>query len=81
MTERKSQAQMKFKVKEVYVELQVMVNLGNYESTRVTCGLTVAMEDGESVDAVHKACCVKVSSMLQKQASLMEPMIKKLLER
>ncbi|CAH2606477.1 conserved protein of unknown function (plasmid) [Rhodovastum atsumiense] len=55
------------KITELRVSVAKTVNLGNYNSIRLEAGATVAIEDGDDLDAVRAEMMTEINTSLHQQ--------------
>jgi hypothetical protein len=60
------------KVKEIYVEASFTKNLGNYQNFRPTAGVTITLEDGDTIEDVYKKAWDLVGEQVEEQLKLFE---------
>lgn len=60
------------KVKEIYVEASFTKNLGNYQNFKPTAGVTMTLEEGDSIDDAYRRAWGIVGDQVEEQLKLFE---------
>ena len=59
-----------------FVSISKTINIGNYESIRVECGMGKSVPDGERFDVVFKACRDEALTDLLETVKIVESQLK-----